>query len=734
MFRLRGYLKPYWLFLILALVFLLGQGISELYLPEMMSDIVNNGIQRSGIRHSAPEAISSQGLEFVELFLSKDDAAAVSAAFRQAETAEMSELKNKYTAASPEQLFIMKDNADREKLDELFNRSSYAMILTLSSMIPEEQKNNGIAVNSDEADISKLYLVKKMPGLKAMAQPYIAQAANADPTVTSGTGAAMAKLYLQELGVNTNEMRNDYIFRIGFNMIVLTLLGAAASIIVSLFASFISAGAARKLRSDVFRKVESFSNTEFDRFTSSSLITRTTNDITQLQNIVNMGIRMICYAPILGIGGAVLAARTTTSMGWIIISAIVLLLAVMLIVFVIAMPKFRIIQKLIDRLNLVARESLNGVLVIRAFSAEKYEEQRFDKANTELTSVNLFVNRVMTFLLPVMMFVMNGVSMLVVWIGAHQIEQSQMQVGDMMAFIQYSMMIILSFLMIAVIFIIIPRASVSGARIAEVLECSQSINDPSDPMDPAKPARGDICFDNVSFRYDGADSDVLSNISFTAGHGETVAFIGTTGSGKTTLLNLIPRFYDVTEGKITIDGVDIRRLRQHDLRKMIGYVPQKSTLFSGDIASNLRYGSPDADDELIERAAKTAQALEFIDEKPERFGSRIAQGGTNVSGGQKQRLSIARALARRARIYLFDDSFSALDFRTDAALRKGLREFTGDSTVLIVAQRVSSIMNADRILVLDNGRIVGQGTHNELLKSCDTYREIAVSQNSAMEI
>ncbi|MBQ8133747.1 MAG: ABC transporter ATP-binding protein [Clostridia bacterium] len=739
MLRLRKYLKPYIFPIILVVMLLFCQGMSDLYLPNLMSDIVNTGIQRSGIENSAPEAVSSEGMNMILTFMKEDQRKQVEDSYILIDknSSDYKKYKEKYSYLDDSHsIYVLKDSADTEKLDDVISRSELAVMLTaqgvMSAMnINMDADNSSL---SDDVDVSKIYAFASMPNVEKISQQYIDEAAKADPMICNQIGTVMAKLFYKELGVDVAGIQNSYILHIGLLMVLVTIGGVIATILVSFIASKISAGVARTLRSDIFRKVEQFSNEEFDKFSTASLITRTTNDITQIQNIINMGLRMICYAPIMGIGGAILAASTTMSMSWIIIAAIAVLLVVMLVVFVVAMPKFKIMQKMIDRLNLVTRESLSGLLVIRAFGTERYEEERFDKANKDLTSVNLFVNRVMTFLMPVMMLIMNGVSMLVVWVGAHQIEQAEMQVGDMMAFIQYAMMIIMSFLMIAMMFIIIPRASVSAVRIADVLECDISIKDPENPVSLKEKVRGEVKFDNVSFRYKGAESDVLRNISFTAKPGETTAFIGTTGSGKTTLVNLIPRFYDVTGGKITLDGIDVRDLTQHDLREQIGLVPQKGMLFSGNIASNLRYGRNDASDDEIKKAAETAQAAEFIRSKPDQYESPIAQGGSNVSGGQKQRLAIARALVKKAPVYIFDDSFSALDFKTDAALRKALKKYTGDSAVIIVAQRISTIMYAENILVLDEGRIVGRGTHNELLKNCKAYREIAVSQNITQEV
>lgn len=525
----------------------------------------------------------------------------------------------------------------------------------------------------------------------------------------------------------------NFIIKTGFTMLGISLLSAVFTIIVSFLAAKIAAGMCRTIRNDLFTNIETFSNAEFDKFSTSSLITRTTNDITQIQMLIVMSIRMIFYAPIMAIGGFVHALANSKSMSWIIALAIICLLGLILTIFTIAMPKFKIIQNLIDKLNLVVRENLDGILVIRAFNTQEFEENRFDKANKDLTDTNLFVNRVMVSMMPIMTLIMNLVTVLIVWVGANQVSGFKMDVGEMMAYMQYVMQIIFAFLMLSMMFIMIPRASVSGDRIADVLEAKTSIknNDIASKIDNCT---GLVEFKNVCFRYPGGDEDVLNNISFTARPGETTAFIGSTGSGKSSIINLIPRFYDPSSGEVLIDGINIKNIDLHELRKNIGYVPQKGILFSGTIKSNLSYADKNASDENILRAASIAQAMEFIDSKPDRFDEIIAQGGNNVSGGQKQRLSIARALLSKPQIAIFDDSFSALDFKTDAALRKALKKETGSSTVLLVAQRISTIMNAEQIIVLDNGHIAGKGTHENLMKTCNIYREIALSQLSQEEL
>ena len=517
-------------------------------------------------------------------------------------------------------------------------------------------------------------------------------------------------------------------------MLALAALGMAASIIVGLLASLVGAKIGRGLRRDVFRKVVGFSNSEFDKFSTASLITRSTNDIQQIQMLTVMILRMVLYAPIMALGGVWKVFNTNVDMSWIIALAVILILMVVSVLFIVVMPKFRIVQNMVDRLNLVSREILTGLSVIRAFSTEKYEEQRFDKANKDLTRINLFVNRAMTFMMPLMMLIMNCISILIVWTGGHSINDGNMQVGDMMAFIQYTMQIIMSFLMICMISVMLPRAAVSADRVDEVLTSDASILDPDQPQSLPEDGKGEVTFDHVSFRYPGAEEDVLHDISFTAKPGQTTAFIGSTGCGKSTLVNLIPRFYYVTEGKITIDGEDIRDITQHDLRAKLGYVPQKGILFSGDIASNILYGNSEGTEDEMKEAAEIAQATEFIDTKKKKYHSPISQGGSNVSGGQKQRLSIARAIAKHPDVYIFDDSFSALDYKTDVTLRAALKEKTEDSTVMIVAQRISTILHAEQIIVLDDGKIVGKGTHKELLRNCDTYYQIASSQLSEKEL
>lgn len=601
----------------------------------------------------------------------------------------------------------------------------------------EAQTESGLGIEEglDSAGLDTLYqlipLLAYVPqeGLDAARE----QAAASDSMMGQQVGVTLTRLFYQELGLDTGAIQTGYIWGKGLQMLGVALLGVIATVLVGFFSARMAADVGHRLRHDLFAKVESFGSSEFDRFSTASLITRTTNDVQQIQMLVTMGVRMICYTPIIGIGGVIFAVQKSVSLSWLVAVAVVVFLGLIAVALAVVLPKFKILQKLIDRLNLVSRENLSGMMVVRAFGNEAYEERRFDRANRDQMETTRFVQRVMSALMPAMMLGMNLLSVLIVWIGGHAIAESTLQIGDMMAFIQYAMQIIMAFLMIAMIFIMVPRASVSAGRILEVLDAPLAIQDPAQPETIQEP-KGLVEFHDVSFRYGGADSDVLEHISFTAKPGETTAFIGSTGSGKSTLVNLIPRFYDVTGGSITIDGVDVRKLSQHQLREMIGYVPQKGMLFSGTVASNLRYGREDAGEEELQEALSTAQAADFVNAMDQGVDSPIAQGGTNVSGGQRQRLSIARALTRKAPIYIFDDSFSALDFKTDAALRKALAQNTAQATVLIVAQRVSTILHAQQIIVLDQGRMVGKGTHKELLRTCPEYREIAESQLQKEEL
>ena len=742
MFKLKKYLKPHIVAVILAILFLFGEAVCELVLPNLMSDIVNVGIQNTGVENASPEVISTDGMTLLKPFMSDNSKKLIEKSYKLVEsgTDSANDYENAYPILkeSGKGVYVLTDYSDRSALDDIFGKASVALIAMMQDFAKQGNTSASSSKDMDisNADITEMYKINPMLSMipQAKFDGYINDSNNADNQITNTVGCAMTKLFYKEVGIDMGQYQFNYIAKIGVYMLLITLAGGIFAILVSLIASKVAAGVAKDLRRDLFQKVESFSNREFDSFSTASLITRTTNDITQIQMFVVMAIRLICFAPIMGIGGMIMALQQGVSLSWIILLAIVLLIIVMVVICIVALPKFKSIQKMVDKLNLVTRESLTGMMVIRAFGTQKNEEERFDKANKDLTSVNLFVNRVMVILMPIITLIMNGVTLLIVWVGAHQIEAAQIQIGDMMAFMQYGMIIIMAFLMISMMFIMIPRASVSASRIAEVLESELSIKDSKNPKSLGENSKGEISFNNVSFKYGNAEDNVIENISFTAKPGQTTAFIGSTGSGKSTLVNLIPRFYDVTAGSITFDGIDIRDITQHELRSKIGFVPQKGVLFSGDIASNLRYGKRDASDSEIAEAAKVAQAEDFINSKLEKYESPIAQGGTNVSGGQKQRLCIARALAKKAPVYIFDDSFSALDFKTDAALRKALKKYTGDSTVLIVAQRISTIMDAEQIIVLDEGKMVGKGTHKELMQSCPTYREIASSQLNEEEL
>ena len=721
------------------------QAAVDLNLPNLMSDIVNVGIQQGGITEAAPKAVSAEGLQLMSAFMSEEDRALAQSQYVLAEQANMTadewdRFVTDWPKVSDTDVYRQIPNLDdstQAQLDSAFSRASYALMTVVKDLA--EQSGQDIAAGDTDSkamDMSKLGELVPMLAMlpQGMVDDAIAAAAATPESMLSQTAAVFTKGFYMQLGADTDAMQTSYIFRTGGKMLLMALLLAVCAISVGFCGSRMGAGIARDLRRDIFAKVTSFTNNEYDKFGTASLITRSTNDVTQVQGLVTMGLRIMCYAPIIGIGGTIMALSKSVSMAWVIALAVVLILGLICTISAIAMPRFKIMQQLVDKLNLVSRENLSGMMVIRAFATQDFEEKRFDKANKDLADNNLFVFRAMATMMPVMMLVMNGVSLLIVWVGGHQIADSAMQVGDMMAFIQYTMQIIMSFLMISMMFVMVPRASVSAGRIADVLASETSVQDAPQPRHLPEKVKGLVQFNDVSFHYEGADENVLEHVTFTARPGETTAFIGSTGSGKSTLINLIPRFYDVSAGSVTVDGVDVRDIPQHELRDAIGYVPQKGVLFSGDISSNLRYGGEDADTDVLRRAAEVAQATEFIDELPDGFETAISQGGTNVSGGQRQRLSIARALVKKAPVYIFDDTFSALDFKTDAKLRKALKGYTEGATVLIVAQRVSTIMHAEQIVVLDEGRVMGIGTHRELLASCKTYREIAESQLSKEEL
>ncbi len=718
----------------MAIFFVVVQAMSDLALPDYMSNIVNKGIQQGGIVNAVPEAIRKTQMDKLLLFVSDRDKERILNDYKLIDklSNEYEKYLKKYPILSKEAVYVLK-KVDNEEIDKLNIPMAKALLAVAGIEKAKANAKNGVIEFSGKqipANIDIFMLLSQLPKdqLLKIREEINKKFSTLGDSMVVQAAAAVIKDEYKRIGIDTGAIQTNYILRIGLLMLLITLLSAFSTVMVAFFGSKVAAGVARDLRKDIFTKVESFSIAEFDKFSTASLITRTTNDIAQIQMLLVIMIRLVFYAPVMGVGGVFKALSKSHSMSWIIALAVAILLGIIAVLYKVAMPKFLLMQKLIDRLNLVARENLSGIMVVRAFNSEKFEEERFDRANQDLTKVGLFVNRSMAVMFPTMMLVLNGVTLLIVWVGAHQIQNSSMQVGDMLAFMQYAIQIIFAFLMLSALFIMIPRASVSAQRIAEVLSTEPSVKDPKNPKSFDESKKGMVEFRNVSFKYPGAEEYVLKNISFTILPGQTVGIIGRTGSGKSTLVNLILRFYDATEGQVLVDGVDVKEVKQEDLRKRIGYVPQKSWLFSGTIKSNLKYGRDDATDQEIVEAAEIAQALEFINEKPNKFDTEIAQGGTNVSGGQKQRLSIARALVKKPEIYIFDESFSALDFRTELALRRKLREKLKDSTVIMVSQRVATMMHADQIIVLDDGELVGIGKHEELLKTCPTYREIALSQ------
>lgn len=748
MFKLIKYLKNSVVPIIIIIGLLIVQAVCDLSLPDYTSNIVNVGIQQGGVENAVPEIIRVDQLENIMLFMNENDKSEVINNYILLDKEKLSEEDfNKYIKKYPEleNENLYKLNTKDKDLIEKLNNIMGKPTAILSAVVKDSENGNKVkdAIVSQitngmviPEEMDTITLLKNMP--KEVIEEITKEMGVKFEALSDSMVTQLAVPYIQEeyraIGVDISKLQNSFILYSGGIMVLIALVSMAATVGVAYIGAKVSADLGRNLRGRVFKKVVSFSNTELDKFSTASLITRSTNDIQQIQTLMVMLLRVVFYAPILGLGGVLKVIQTDSSMAWIIVVALMALLSLIVVLFGLAMPKFKAVQKLIDKVNLVTREILSGMLVIRAFGTQKHEEKRFDKANIDLTKTNLFVNRTMATMMPLMMLIMNAITILIVWSGSHAVDAGTMQVGNMMAFMQYTMQIIMAFLMISMISIMLPRASVAAGRIDEVLETDFVVLDPKEVKDFKKNKKGIIEFKNVSFRYPHAEEDVLSNITFTAKPGQTTAFIGSTGSGKSTLINLIPRFYDVTGGEILIDGVDVRNVKQHDLRAKIGYVPQKGVLFSGTIESNLKYGRKDTTEKELKRAAEIAQAIDFIKEKEEGFDSEISQGGTNVSGGQKQRLSIARAIAKNPDIYIFDDSFSALDFKTDVALRNALKSETRESTVLIVAQRISTILHAEQIIVLDEGRVVGIGTHNELLENCEVYKEIASSQLSKEEL
>jgi ATP-binding cassette subfamily B multidrug efflux pump len=739
MLKLIKYLRPFVWSIVAIFVLLFGQAMADLSLPGYMANIVNVGIQQGGIENAVPQAVRAGEFDKLTLFMNDSEKAPVTGDYilLDKETLSASDYEG-YLKTYPElantPLYLLDttDKAEITRLDTIF-RKSIAIVATIEkgglAAFP------GSTVQIPEG-VDPFTVIAQLP--PAQLDSIRTTAAGQIESIPDTMLKQYATVYLageyKALGMNVSSIQNHYMYRIGVLMLLLTLAGTAASVTVGYLSARIASGLGRDLRRRLFVKVSDFSGTEFDKFSTASLITRSTNDITQIQMLMVMLLRLIFYAPILGVGGIIRVLDADRTMLWIIAAAVGAMLMLMAVMFTIALPKFTRLQKLVDKLNLILREILTGLMVIRAFNTQPHEEKKYDAANTDLMKTGLFINRVIVFMMPMMMLLMNGVMLLIIWVGAHQVDTGSTQVGDLMAFMQYAMLIIMSFMMVTVMFIMVPRASVSAGRITEVLDTDPVIRDTPEPQRFGGDLKGVVEFRNVSFRYPGAEDDVLNNITFTARPGQTTAIIGSTGSGKSTLVNLIPRFYDVTDGNIMVDGRDVREVTQHDLREKIGYVSQMAVLFSGTIASNIRYADEQATDADLAKYARTAQALDFINISDQGYDTAVSQGGANLSGGQKQRLAIARALARRPEIYIFDDALSALDFKTDATLRKALKKETAEATVLIVTQRVSTIMGAEQIIVLEEGKVAGIGTHRELMQTCNVYREIAQSQLSREEL
>lgn len=748
MIKLRKYVRPFLGSILVIIALLFGQAMCELAMPDYMSDIVNVGINAGGIENGVFDALRESRYEDLALFMNDEEKAIFQQSYTlmTPQTASASDIK-KYPLLANENVYILNNlsSQQKEQLNQALSQAQTMVIsleqlsTTTDSINLNEQQKQMLAALENMPEGSDIFdVLANLPSnvLMQMREQFATYTQVMGQSTMNTANASLVKQEYQMLGMNTEAIQYRYLFENGAKMLLVALASAAAAVAVGFLASRVAAGFSRDLRRDVFKKVESFSNAEFNQFSTNTLITRTTNDVQQIQMVLVMLLRIVIYAPIIGVGAVIKVLQSDADMTWIIALVVVIILGIMLSAFVLVLPKFRIQQKLLDKLNSVVREFLEGMPVIRAFNNQQEEQKKFKKANHDIMKTALFTGRAMGSLMPLIMLVMNCSTILIVWVGSHQIDTGTLQVGDMMAFMQYAMQIIMAFMMITMISIMLPRASVAAGRIVEVLQTKPAIVEEkqTQPFDPTK--RGEIAFEHVSFRYPGAQEDVLHDLNFTCEPGKTTAFIGSTGSGKSTIINLVPRFFDVTNGRILVDGIDIRQANLHDLRDRIGYVPQKASLFSGTIASNLRYADEDASDEQLKQAASIAQALDFIEEKTDGFDSEISQGGTNVSGGQRQRLSIARALVKNPEIYIFDDTFSALDFKTDAKLRKELNQLCekNKSTVLLVAQRISSIMHADQIIVIDNGKIVGRGKHEDLLKNCDVYQEIAYSQLSKEEL
>ena len=749
MLKIMKYLKKSAVSVVAIIVLLLVQALCDISLPDYTSKIVNVGIQQGGIENAVPEVIKENELKRLLMFVDDNKRDTVEDSYTLVKSGDTSDEKydeyvEKYPELETENVYVLNkiDKEKNEELNEILGKPEMALLAIEKDGEESKKIKEGILkmmppqaamVMKDKSLIEIMEAMQKEQ-LDSMKKEMFKKFDSMPESIITQSAIAYVNNEYKSIGIDMDNLQSKYILKSGGQMLGIAILSMFVTIIVTFLAAKVAATLGKTLRNNVYEKVMSFSNEEMKKFSTASLITRSTNDIQQIQMMMVMILRFIFYAPMMAMMGIFKVINTNVSMSWIIAVAVICIVFLLGIIFTFVMPKFKLVQKLVDKLNLVSREIITGIMPIRAFSNQKHEEERFEKANGDLTKVNIFVNRIMSCMMPAMMLVMNLIAVLIVYKGTYSIDAGTMQVGDMMAFIQYTMQIIMSFLVIGMMSVMIPRASVSAGRICEVIETEPTIEDPESAKEFSGNKKGVVEFKNVSFKYPDAEEEILSDISFTAKPGETTAFIGSTGSGKSTLINLIPRFFDVTEGQILVDGADIREVTQKDLRDKIGYVPQKGILFTGTIASNLRYGNTNATDEQIREAAEIAQATEFIDSKPEGFDTEIAQGGTNVSGGQKQRLSIARAIAKNPEIYIFDDSFSALDLKTDAALRKALKKKTGDSTVLIVAQRISTILHAEQIIVLDEGRIVGKGTHEELLKNCEIYKQIALSQLSKEEL